>query len=140
MPNDEIAAEKAATIETELQASIEEAKADVADEAATKEEKRLAEERLVNLERRLNEVEARSYTPSTVTPEVPAPVAAPVDAVSALADKVAAIAAPVTEPVADVAEAVTAPVVDAVEDATEVVESLPKRTHSLFKPLFGRHD
>jgi chromatin segregation and condensation protein Rec8/ScpA/Scc1 (kleisin family) len=137
MPDD-IAATKAEALETELQASIDDAKAEVADDAATAEEKRLAEERLDRLERRLNDVEARGSAAPMVSPapEPPPVVAAPVEVVTDLADKVAAIQEQITEPIADI---VPEPIADLAEDAEEVIEELPQRTHSLFKKLpFGK--
>lgn len=143
MPDDErpIAKEKADAIEAELQASIDDAKADVAADAANAEEKRAAQTRLDNLEQRLATLESRPHVETTPVAEAPASAPASQDgAIAALTEQVSDLAEKIADPVEDVAEAVAGPVGDIAEDAEEIVESVPRRTHSLFKPLFGRRD
>jgi hypothetical protein len=142
MPDEQpVAADKASAIEAELQAAIDDAKADVAADAAHTEQKRIDEERLTALERRLSEVESRAPAPASAP--VPVETPEPSDeggALAELSDRVEALAEAVIDPVEDAAEAVIEPVAELAEDAAEVVEEIPKRTHALFARPFSRHD
>jgi len=141
MPTEADTAARAATIESELQTSIDEAKADVARDAQSDEEKRIANERLSRLEGDLAAMRAgQSTSVAPVTPEPPAVPAVPDDPIARLESKVDAIAALVAkpiEPVKEAAAAIVEPVKEAASAAAEIVETVPKRTHRLFRPLWG---
>lgn len=140
-PSEADAAARAAAIESELQASIDEAKADVANEARSEDEKRAAQERLENLESRLRTVEAERATVMPAVPETP-PIAPSTDddRIGRLESKLDEIAAAVRKPVetaGDVAAAVAEPVAAAADAAADVVESVPIRTHAMFRKVIG---
>lgn len=129
----------------DLQAVVEQAKTEVAESAIAEEEKRQEIARLDAIERRLGDIESRSAA-STVTETAAAPVVAAGEtsggALGEVKEAIADLAESIAEPVADVADTVTEPVADVAEDVADVVETLPRRTHGLFRKLpFGaRHD
>lgn len=119
---------------------VEEHKEAVA-EATAEERERARDERVAALEARINSLDK----PAAPAPTEPTEPAAPLSAVESLTEKVEGIAATaatpvaaVAEPIADVAGAVVDTTLDAAEATEEVIEDLPRRTHSLFRPLFGK--
>lgn len=139
-PTEADAAARAAAIESELQTSIDEAKADVANETRSEDEKRAAQERLNALEARMNSVEAQKTNASPVVETPPIAPSTDDDRIGRLESKLDEIAAAVRKPVEtarDVAAAVAEPVTDAAENAAKVVESVPVRTHAMFRKVIG---
>jgi len=141
------AAARAATIEAELQTSIDEAKADVAKEAQSDEEKRVHEERLSNLERQLADVRTTQASAPAVpaVPETPAAPAPDPDAewrtnIERRLDDIASAVRNPVDAAGDAAAAVVDTATDAAGDAAEIVESVPVRTHGMFRKVFGGRD
>jgi hypothetical protein len=137
--------ETAQQLAEDLTKVVEDAKSDVQESAAAEETKRLEIERLDKIESRLVAIENHS-APSAVTETAAAPVVTAgdtsTDALDEVKDAIADLGEKITDPVEDAADAVLGPVGDVADEAEEVVETLPRRTHGLFKPLFGskRHD
>jgi len=140
-PSEADTAARAAAIESELQTSIDEAKADVANEARSEEERRASAERLESLEARLRAVESQP-APGAM-PAVEPPAAAPDpnaewrSNIERRLDEIAGAVAKPVEPIKGAAEDIGAAVTGAADDAAEVVESVPVRTHGMFKKVFG---
>jgi hypothetical protein len=130
--------ETAQQLAEDLTKVVEDAKSDVAESAAAEETKRLEIERLDRIESRLVAIENHS-APSAVTETAAAPVVTAgdtnTDALDEVKEAIADLGEKITKPVEDAAETVMGPVGDVADEAEEVVETLPKRTHALFKPL-----
>lgn len=140
-PTEADAAARAAAIESELQTSIDEARADLANEARSENEKREASARLESLESRLRTVEAeRSNAVPAAPVEVPPVAPAVDDPIARLESKLDTFIATMSKPVEPVKEAVAAvgeAVTGAVEETADVVESVPVRTHAMFRKVIG---
>lgn len=117
---------------------------DVADKARADEAAKAHDEWKARIEQDIRELRTSNAAPVvSATPAVPveAPAPAAPDAgLATVADALEGLANVVTKPVEAVAD-VAEPVIDttqaAVEHTEEVIEEAPRRTHGLFKRVFG---
>lgn len=114
-------------------------------EATSEERERARDARIEALETRINSLPRHDppVTPASPTFKPPEEPSAPLSTVEALTEKVehiATVPAAVTEPVSNVVDGAVDTTGGAIEEAEDVIEILPRRTHSLFKSVFGRRE